>query len=90
MINLYPETEALAQRLADAQHLSIEDTVRQALEDKARLTGVAPKARAAKDQSPEAIAARSANIDRLVAEIAAMPILDPRFPQEIMDDLNDL
>jgi hypothetical protein len=24
------------------------------------------------------------------AEIAAMPMLDPRFPREIMDDLNPL
>jgi TPP-dependent indolepyruvate ferredoxin oxidoreductase alpha subunit len=26
----------------------------------------------------------------LGAEIAAMPILDPRSPQEIMDDINEL
>lgn len=41
-----------------------------------------------RDQSPEAVAARLARMDRIVREIAAMPILDPRSPDDIMDDLN--
>jgi hypothetical protein len=40
--------------------------------------------------SPEAIAARRAITDQIVAEIAAMPILDPRSPWEIADDLDSL
>ncbi|MCI0598038.1 MAG: hypothetical protein L0Y50_09530 [Beijerinckiaceae bacterium] len=90
MIVLTEETEALAKRLAEAQTLSVEDTVRQALEEKARTIGVLSKPRLPRDQSSEAIAARHARTNRFVAKLAAMPVLDPRSPQEIMDDLNTL
>ena len=43
-----------------------------------------------RDRSPEAVAARHARTDRFVAELAAMPVLDPRSPRDIMDDLNAL
>jgi hypothetical protein len=43
-----------------------------------------------RDQSPAAVVARKACVDRIVEEIAAMPILDARSPREIMDDLNAL
>jgi hypothetical protein len=43
-----------------------------------------------RDQSPAAIAERQANVNRVVAAIAAMPILDPRSPNEIMNDINAL
>jgi hypothetical protein len=43
-----------------------------------------------RDQSPAAVAARYARTNRFVAELAAMPVLDPRSPNEIMDDLNAL
>jgi len=84
MINLSPETEALAKRLADAQHVSVEEAVRLAIEDKARLTGVA--------LSLASTHQRMSVEDMLAfgAEIASMPVLDPRSPQEIMDDLNAL
>jgi antitoxin VapB len=74
MINLSQETEALAKRLAAAQSLSVEDAIRLALEEKARA----------------AVAARHARTNRFVAELAAMPVLDRRSPNEIMDDLNAL
>jgi antitoxin VapB len=77
MINLSQETEALAKRLAAAQRLSVEDAIRQALEACARAAGVLQERQRRRDQSPG-------------AEIAAMPILDPRSPNEIMDDLNAL
>jgi tetratricopeptide (TPR) repeat protein len=41
MINFSQETEDLAQRLAAAQRVSVEDAIRQALEARARATGVA-------------------------------------------------
>jgi antitoxin VapB len=88
MINLSQETEALARRLADAQSVSIEDAVKQALEARARDAGLVPEPRRPRDRSPEAVAARRARIDRIVRDIAAMPILDRRSPREIMDDLN--
>ncbi len=79
----------LALRLAAAQHLSVEAAIRQALETQARAAGVPPEPHS-RDQSPEAVAARRARIDQFVARLAALPILDPRSPSEIMDELNAL
>ena len=90
MIDLSQETEALAKRLAAAQGLSVEDAIRLAVEEKARAAGVLPDPRHPRDQSPEAVAARHARTNRFVAALAAMPVLGPRSPQEIMDDLNAL
>jgi antitoxin VapB len=90
MINLSQETEALAKRLAATQSLSIEDAIRLALEEKARAAGIAMEPRRPRDQSPKAVAARRMRTDRLVAELAAMAVLDPRSPRDIMDDLNAL
>jgi antitoxin VapB len=90
MINLSHETEALAKRLAEAQRVTVDAAIRQALEEKARASGVMPEPRRRRDTSPEAIAARRASMDRIAADIAAMPVLDPRSPQEIMDDINAL
>jgi antitoxin VapB len=88
MINLPPETEALAQRLALAKHLSVEEVIRLALEEKVRAEGVTRETGRPRDLSPEAVAARRARTDRLVAALAAMPVLDRRSPRDIMDDLN--
>ena len=88
MINLSQETVALARRLADAQHLSIDDVVRQALEARARDAGIAHPGRQTRDRSPEAVAARRARIDRVTRDIAALPVLDRRSAREIMDDIN--
>jgi antitoxin VapB len=90
MINLSQETEALAKRLAATQSLSVEDAIRLALEEKARAAGIAVETRRTRDQSPQAVAARRARTNRFVAELAAMPVLDPRSPRDIMDDLNAL
>jgi antitoxin VapB len=92
MIELSQETEALAQRLAAAQRLSVDEAIRLALEERARATGLAlaPKSVKPRDNSPEAIAARRAALQRFAAEIAAMPVLDPRSVEEIVDDINAL
>ena len=90
MIHLPQETVALARRLAAAQGLSMEDAIKQAIEQSARDAGVVSETHKPRDQSPKAIAARNAGIDRLVKEIAKLPVLDPRSPREIMDDLNAL
>ncbi|MDP3555166.1 hypothetical protein [Methylocystis sp.] len=68
----------------------MDEAVRQALEASARAAGVASAQRSARAVSDAEIAAKKARIDQLVAEIAALPILDPRSPQEIMDDINEL
>ncbi len=90
MMALSHETEVLARRLAEAQSVGVEDAIRQALEARAREAGIAPEQRRPRDRSAAAVAARRACIDRIVREIAAMPILDRRSPRQIMDDLNAL
>lgn len=82
MITLSRETEALAERLAAARRVSVEEAVRQALEESARATGMAPASGKRRMTIEE--------MQALGAEIAALPILDPRSPQEIMDDINEL
>jgi antitoxin VapB len=83
MINLSQETEALAKRFAAAQSLSVEDAIRGLrLKRKCAAAGVdvdAPRPR------------RRMSVENMLAvgvEIAATPVLDPRSPREIMDDLN--
>src|SRR5258708_6375229 len=92
MINLSQETITLARRLAAAQGISIEDAIAQAVEQRAQESGVTATYEQGRqrDVSPSAVAARKARMDRIVNEIAALPVLDPRSPREIMDDLNAL
>ncbi len=89
MINLPQEIEVLAQRLAQVKRIAVEDAIRLALEDKARAEAIMPEPRR-RDQSAEAVAARRSRTDKLVATLAALPILDPRMPREIMEDLDAL
>lgn len=90
MIDLSQETEALARRLADARRVTVDAAVRQALEASALAAGVLPEPVRPHDQSPEAVAMRRERMGRIVREIAALPIIDKRSPNEIMDDLNAL
>ncbi len=90
MLDLSPEIEALARRLADAQKISVEAAVKQALEACASSVGIVPETRHSRERSPATAAARRERIERMVRDIAAMPVLDQRTPREIMDDLNDL
>lgn len=87
-IKLPQETEALAQRLAAAKRLTVEEAIRLALEEKARAEGITFERSEPRNQSPEAIAARRARTDKFIAALATMPVLDRRSPREIMDDLN--
>jgi antitoxin VapB len=82
MSSISRETERLAERLAAAQGIPVEEAIRRAVEASAREAGVATE-----PQKPR----RRMSVDEMLAvgaEIAAMPLLDPRSPQEIMDDLN--
>jgi antitoxin VapB len=90
MLDLSQETEALARRLAAAQRLSVEDAIRQALEERARGAGLALTPAKPRGRSPEDIATRRAALRRFAGEIAALPVLDPRPAQEIVDDINPL
>jgi len=78
MVDLPQDTEALARRLANAHGTTVEDVIRRAVEESARVAGLVP---------PK----RRMTIDQMLAvgdEIAAMPLIDRRSPSEIMDDLN--
>jgi antitoxin VapB len=90
MVNivLSPETAALAERLAVKEGVSVEEAITQAIERCALAAGVLEPPK--RDTSPEAIAARIALMEQIADEIASMPIRDPRSPQEIMDELNEL
>ena len=76
--------------MPDAQHVTIADAVRRALEAHALAAGVAPNLGRRGDRSPEAVARRRARMDQIVQEIAAMPILDRRASDEIIDRVNAL
>ena len=90
MISLSQQIVDLAQRLAVARHRSVEETVRLAIEEKARAEGIVPAPRRPRDPSPEAVAERRARTDGFVAALASMPVLDRRATREIMDDLDAL
>jgi len=88
MIELSPETETLARRLADARQVTVDAAVREALEASAQATGVIPRFGPSRGRSGVSVATRRERMDKTVREIASMPILDARSPEEIMDDLN--
>ena len=90
MISLSQETEALAQRIAATQRLSVDATIQQALEAIARRAGITLDAQRPRDTSPEAVAARIARFDAFARRIAGAPVSDPRPVSEIVDDLNAL
>ena len=89
MIILSHEAEALARLLADAERVSVDAAVREALEARARAAGIASEAGRVPRSGAEAAEARRGRMERIAREIAAMPVLDPRSPQEIADDLSD-
>jgi antitoxin VapB len=78
MIHLTRETEALARQLAAAHGIPLEQAVKQAIEESARSAGIArPR--------------RRLTVDQMLAvgdEMAALPLLDTRSPQAIVDDVN--
>ena len=88
MISLPQETVDLARRLAVAQHRSVEEAIRVAIEEKACDEGIELVPRRRRDPSLEAVAERRARTDRFTAALASMPMLDRRAPREIMDDLD--
>jgi hypothetical protein len=85
MVNLSPETIAIAERLAAVQGVSLEEAIAYAIEQWALTIGVVGKPR---DMSPEAIAQREALIDQIVEEISALPVRDPRPWREILEDIS--
>lgn len=90
MTLLSRETEVMAARIAASKRMSVDEAVRQALEAWARAESFPRQALEAHGLSPAAVAERSASIDRIVSEIATLPVLDSRSPRDIIDDLDPL
>jgi antitoxin VapB len=83
MISLSDETETLAKHIAGVQRVSVDTAIRDALEQMARSKHI--------DIGTTRPERRRMSIEEMLDagdEIAAMPLLDTRSPQEIMDDLN--
>ncbi len=73
-------TEALATRIAAVQRLTVDAAIRDALETQARAVGAATQSAPRRRMDVEQMSA-------LGAEIAAMPLLDPRSPAEAIERL---
>ena len=80
MIYLSDDIEALARKVADARGLSVEDVIAGAIEESARHTGITRPRRRLTTEEMLAVG----------DEIVALPLLDPRSPRQIMDDMNAL
>jgi antitoxin VapB len=80
MIELSEDIEALARKIATACGVSVEDAVAWAIEEGAHRSGLArPRRRMT-----------GAQMLAVGDEIAALPLLDPRSPREIMQEVNAL
>ena len=88
MLILSEDTETLARRLAEAQKLSVDDTVRRALKQQAQAVGLVTGTTVPRF-SESGIARRHEVVREIQREIAALPVLDSRSPEAIMDDLNE-
>jgi antitoxin VapB len=83
MANLSKETKSLAAQLAAQQRRSIDEVIRHALEVQAKSAGLQTDRHPRRRMTAEQMMA-------LGAQIAALPVLDPRSPKQIMDDINAL
>jgi antitoxin VapB len=90
MLDLSQETEALARRIAEVRHITVDDTIRQALQASADASGLRVRDARPRDLSQAAAVMRRKRMEKAADEFAAMPVLDRRTPREIMDDLNTL
>lgn len=77
MISLSPETERLARRVADFRGVSVDVAVRDALEATAVPASQPPRRRMT-----------AAKMLSFAAAVAALPLLDPRTPEAILDEVN--
>lgn len=89
MLDLSPETEALALSLAGARRVSVDAAVRGALEAQAGASG--SNIRIADVTTAIDLATRrELALRRTAEEIGKLPDLDPRSVREITDDLDPL
>jgi antitoxin VapB len=83
MLQLTHDTEQLARRVAARVGRKPEELIRAALEREAKALGVAMDVPSKARMTVEQMLA-------LGERVSALPLLDPRSPSEIMDDLNAL
>lgn len=83
MLHLTQETERLARRVAARAGKQAEDVIRSALENEAKVLGLSDDLAPRQRMTAEEMLAVGDRIGRL-------PLLDPRSPDEIMDELNEL
>lgn len=79
IITLDRDTERLAERLADVRGLSVEAVVRNAIKESALHSGIEDHPRPGRTPSE-----KIARIRAITEEIALLPILDARTPDEII------
>jgi antitoxin VapB len=82
MLQLTQETEQLARTVATRLGREPQDCIRLALERQALAFSAA-------DEPPAKRRMTAAEMLAFGKKVAALPILDPRSPQEIADDLNE-
>lgn len=83
MLQLTHDTEQLARKVAAHVGRRPEELIRAALEREAKELGV----------FTEQPAKRRMTVEQMVAlgrKVSSLPLLDPRSPKEILDDLNEL
>jgi antitoxin VapB len=81
MLQLPQETERLAQLVAERTGQSSEEVIRRAVEREAGILGVGDK------RKPRMSAAEMLAFG---ARVSAMPLVDRRSPQEIIDSLSEI
>lgn len=81
MLQLPKDTERLAQLVAERTGRSAEEVIRRAVEREAGIFGV-------RDKRKQRMSA--AEMLAFGASVSAMPLLDRRSPQEIIDDLSEI
>ena len=78
MLQLSPETEALAKRIAEAWRVPVEKAVRLAVEASARIAAEPPpKPAMSKDELLR-------RMEEISARAGARPLVDPRSPDELL------
>ena len=80
MIELSDDIDTLARKIATARGVSVEDAVAWAIQEGAHRSGLGRQRRRM----------TSAQMLAVGDEIVALPLLDPRSPREIMQEINAL
>jgi hypothetical protein len=85
MIVLSGDIEALAHRVAESRHVPVDVAIRLGLE---AIGGSADPVQPAGGEA--LIERRRAALAKITSALAALPDLDPRTTEEIVDDINEL